>query len=184
MSRDERIDGALPAMPKVKEHHKALPYREVPGALKVIGSRVSSARLCLRFLILTATRSNEVREATWDEIDRESKTWTIPGERMKARETSPRSAFQVGSRRAQGSRRPSGRIGSDLSVGVEAGPGDVTRESVEGLEGDRDRQKYDDSRVPNFVSDLGVRADRHPARGLRTRSCSCGRKRRRTGVFT
>ena len=80
---DERIDGALPSMPKVKEHHKALPYREVPDAFKVIGSRVSSARLALRFLILTATRSNEVREATWDEIDRETSTWTIPSERMK-----------------------------------------------------------------------------------------------------
>ena len=80
---DERIDGALPSMPKVKEHHKALPYREVPEAIRVIGSRVSSARLCLKFIICTATRSNEVREATWDEIDRESKTWTIPGSRMK-----------------------------------------------------------------------------------------------------
>lgn len=80
---DERIDGALPAMPKVKEHHKALPYRDVPEAVRVISSRVSSARLCLRFLILTAVRSNEAREATWDEIDRETRTWNIPAERMK-----------------------------------------------------------------------------------------------------
>lgn len=82
---DERIDGALPAMPKVKEHHKALPYHEVPEAIKAIGSLVSSARLCLKFLILTATRSNEAREATWGEIDRETATWEIPAERMKGR---------------------------------------------------------------------------------------------------
>ena len=80
----DAIDGALPTMPKVKEHHKALPYREVPEAIKVIRSRVSSARLCIRFLILTATRSNEAREATWSEIDRETSTWIIPKERMKA----------------------------------------------------------------------------------------------------
>ena len=79
----DAIDGALPAMPKVKEHHKALPYREVPEAIRVIGSRVSSARLCLKFLILTATRSGEARESTWDEIDRETSTWTIPASRMK-----------------------------------------------------------------------------------------------------
>ena len=80
---DERIDGALAPMPKVKEHHAAIDYREVPEAFKVIGSRFSPARLALRFLILTATRSNEVREATWNEIDFESSTWTIPKERMK-----------------------------------------------------------------------------------------------------
>ena len=79
----DAIDGALPAMPKVKEHHKALPYRDVPEAIKVIGSRVSAARLCLQFLILTATRSNEAREATWNEIDWETSTWTIPPSRMK-----------------------------------------------------------------------------------------------------
>ena len=79
----DAIEGALPAMPKVKEHHQALPYREVPHAVKVISSRVSSARLCLQFLILTACRSNEAREATWNEIDLESATWSIPASRMK-----------------------------------------------------------------------------------------------------
>ena len=79
----DAIDGALPAMPKVKEHHQALPYREVPNAVKVISSRVSSARLCLQFLILTTSRSNEAKEATWNEIDLESATWSIPASRMK-----------------------------------------------------------------------------------------------------
>ena len=79
----DAIDGALPSMPKVKEHHKALDYRDVPNAVKIIGSRVSSARLCLRFLIFTAARSNEARGATWGEIDRDSATWIIPASRMK-----------------------------------------------------------------------------------------------------
>lgn len=35
-------------------------------------------------MILTAARSGEVRFAAWDEIDLESRTWTVPGERMKA----------------------------------------------------------------------------------------------------
>ena len=32
----EGIDGALPAMPAVKEHYRALPYREVPEALRIV----------------------------------------------------------------------------------------------------------------------------------------------------
>ena len=80
---DERIDGALPSMSKVKENFRALPYRETPDAYRTIGSLVSPARTALRFLILTAARSNEVREAIWDEIDFESSTWVITGKRMK-----------------------------------------------------------------------------------------------------
>ena len=79
----DAIDGALSAMPKVKEQHAALDYRKVPEAMKAIGSRVTAARLCLRFLILTAVRSNEAREATWSEIDRATSKWTIPASRMK-----------------------------------------------------------------------------------------------------
>ncbi|WP_419553371.1 tyrosine-type recombinase/integrase [Candidatus Poriferisodalis sp.] len=82
----EAIDGALPSMPKVKNHQRALPYSEVAAALdKITQSQASEAsRLCLRFLVLTAVRSGEARGARWSEIDVESTTWTIPAERMKA----------------------------------------------------------------------------------------------------
>ena len=81
----EGIDGALPAMPNVKEHFRALPYREVAAAFTTMEkSRASKAvKLCLRFLILTAARSGEVRGATWPEIDLEAREWRILGERMK-----------------------------------------------------------------------------------------------------
>ena len=42
-------------------------------------------RLAFEFLVLTATRSAEVRLATWREIDLVSMVWTIPEERMKAK---------------------------------------------------------------------------------------------------
>lgn len=42
-----------------------------------------TAASMLRFLILTACRTNEVVDARWSEIDRASSTWRIPGERMK-----------------------------------------------------------------------------------------------------
>ena len=83
---DERIDAALPRMPKVKAHLRALDYREVPAALAVVdASRASpAARLCLRFAVLTAARSGESRGARWSEIDLEARQWRIPGDRMKA----------------------------------------------------------------------------------------------------
>ncbi len=82
----EMIDGALPAMPAVKAHYRALPYREVAAALETVETSGASlaAKLCFRFLVLTATRSGEARGATWSEIDVEAKEWRIPGSRMKA----------------------------------------------------------------------------------------------------
>ena len=82
----EAIDGALPKMPAVKSHFRALPYADVPSALETIrASRASlTAKLALRFLILTAARTSEIRGARWDEIDVEARVWRIPGERMKA----------------------------------------------------------------------------------------------------
>lgn len=41
------------------------------------------AARALEFAILCASRSNEVRGATWDEIDLKVAMWTIPAERMK-----------------------------------------------------------------------------------------------------
>ena len=82
----ETIDGALPAMPKVKAHLRALPYQEGGAALEVVESSQASvaARLCFLFLVLTAARSGEARGATWDEIDLQGQEWRIPSQRMKA----------------------------------------------------------------------------------------------------
>ncbi len=82
----EAIDGALPPMPKVKAHFRALPYQEVAGALETVAASQAStaAKLCFRFIVLTAARSGEARGATWDEIDLQGQEWRIPSQRMKA----------------------------------------------------------------------------------------------------
>ena len=82
----EAIDGALPRMPAVRAHLRALPWREVTDALDTVDASTATptAKLALRFLVLTASRPGEVRGATWDEIDVEEAVWRIPGERMKA----------------------------------------------------------------------------------------------------
>ena len=80
----EAIDGALPRMPAVKAHLRALPYAEIAEALETIqASRASlTVKLALKFVIFTAARSGEVRGGTWAEIHGD--VWKIPGERMKA----------------------------------------------------------------------------------------------------
>ena len=82
----EAIDGALPSMPAVKTHLRALPYRDVAAALDTVEASHASlpAKACLRFVVMTACRSGEARLAKWDEIHREAREWRIPASRMKA----------------------------------------------------------------------------------------------------
>lgn len=42
-------------------------------------------KLALRLILLTLVRKGELLNATWDEVDFEAATWTIPAARMKAR---------------------------------------------------------------------------------------------------
>ena len=77
----------LPNTKKLKSHHAALAYGDVPAALRKVGlcTAYPSTKLAFHLMVLTATRSGEIRGATWSEIDWESATWTVPAERMKAR---------------------------------------------------------------------------------------------------
>jgi integrase len=68
-----------------EHHHAAIPYAEVPAFLAELRQGSSIAGRALEFLILTAARSGEVIHARWDEIDEDSKTWTVPASRMKAK---------------------------------------------------------------------------------------------------
>ena len=82
----EMIDGGLQRMPAVKSNFRALPYKEVAGALETVEATDASfaVKLCFRFLVLTAARSGEARGATWAEIDSSEKEWRIPANRMKS----------------------------------------------------------------------------------------------------
>ena len=80
------IASALPKGGNGTRRMRALPHGEVGAALaKVRAADVwPCSKLALEFLVLTATRSGEVRGAQWVEIDLDAGVWTIPGERMKA----------------------------------------------------------------------------------------------------
>jgi len=66
-----------------KGHFPAMPFAELPEYMPELRGRESVGRLALEFLVLTATRSGEVRLAPWSEIDIDGALWTIPKDRMK-----------------------------------------------------------------------------------------------------
>ena len=78
------IKQALPSNGAKTKHQKALPHSEVADALARVRLAASreATKLCFRFMVLTATRSGEARNARWSEI--EGDTWTIPETGTKA----------------------------------------------------------------------------------------------------
>ena len=80
------LDKLLPARAKVQrvEHHAALPYAEIGQFMTRLREQEAMSALALQFLVLTATRTSEVLNATWAEVDLDNAVWTIPADRMKA----------------------------------------------------------------------------------------------------
>ncbi len=83
------IDGVskgLPRQPDRDGHFAAMPYMDVPKfiAQLQLASAGEGVKLALEFLILTASRTNEVLGAEWPEIDLDKSVWTIAKDRMKA----------------------------------------------------------------------------------------------------
>lgn len=73
-----------PSAAKRVRHHPALPWAEIPAFMADIRATDSISARALEFTILCAARTGETIGATWDEIDLDTRTWTIAGERMKA----------------------------------------------------------------------------------------------------
>lgn len=79
------VEKALPAQRSGQpRHHAMLDWPDLPAFWQRLADVDGMGAKALRFTILTAARSGEVRGATWDEIDLVAKRWTIPAERMKA----------------------------------------------------------------------------------------------------
>ena len=75
----------LPAPSKVAKegHHPALQIDDVQRWLASVREMDGMGCYALEFVLLTATRSQEVRGAKWEEIDLEKGIWIIPAQRMK-----------------------------------------------------------------------------------------------------
>jgi integrase len=76
----------LPKTTKVRavQHRPALPMSEMPAFYAALSQKGGTGAQALRFVILTAARSGEVRGAVWGEIDFDTAVWRIPGTKMKA----------------------------------------------------------------------------------------------------
>ena len=72
---------AAPAKVKKVKHHPSLPWQEIGALMTDLTNREGIAARALEFLILTASRSGEVRLARWSEIA--DGVWVIPAARMK-----------------------------------------------------------------------------------------------------
>ena len=79
------LKSALPKTGARTQHRRALPYDAVSDAMNRV--RASGAypttKLAFALLVLTATRSGEVRQARIEEFDLDGAVWTIPGDRTK-----------------------------------------------------------------------------------------------------
>ena len=86
---DKTVSKALPHSPRQKHHHAALPYADVPAAIRAAHESTADqvTKLAFEFMVLTAARAGEARLADWSEIDLDAATWTIPAHKMKGNRT-------------------------------------------------------------------------------------------------
>ena len=73
---------------KPTEHKRPLSLREIPAFFRALDSYAGTTqtKAAIRLLWWTLARPTEVLGASWDEIDFEAATWTIPAKRMKMRQ--------------------------------------------------------------------------------------------------
>ena len=82
----DHLDQLLPSIEKIAppRHHAAMPYSEISEFTNNLYREHGVAAKALIFLILTASRTNEIIRAEWQEIDFLSRSWNIPANRMKS----------------------------------------------------------------------------------------------------
>ena len=72
-----------PAKIKTVENLPALAFANIAGFIVDLRMQVGVAARAMEFMVLTATRTGEIRGAVWTEIDLDENAWIIPAERMK-----------------------------------------------------------------------------------------------------
>lgn len=67
-------------------HHDSCPHDQVAAVLRTVhaGRYTEMMKSAFDFIIHTAARSGEARNAVWEEINFKTRCWIIPAERMKA----------------------------------------------------------------------------------------------------
>lgn len=80
------LENLLPSPSKIQKlnHHAALPVDDLPYFMADLATQASTGAAALRLALLTATRTSEIIQARWCEVDFSTKTWTIPASRTKS----------------------------------------------------------------------------------------------------
>jgi integrase len=74
--------------PREERNHAAMRWQDLPKFYERLEAVEGPDRVtadALRFLILTAARTQEARDLPWTELDLKKNVWTCPGPRMKRR---------------------------------------------------------------------------------------------------
>lgn len=79
------IKRALKPQARNPTHLAAMPWADLPAFYESLNERDGVSARTLQFIILTAVRSGEARDAQWDEF--KGNLWTIPARRMKTGRT-------------------------------------------------------------------------------------------------
>lgn len=79
------LEFLLPKVTREEKHHPALPYDQINNFWLALNDDNSASTQALKLAILTATRTNEILKANWNEFDLNKRVWTIPAKRMKAK---------------------------------------------------------------------------------------------------
>lgn len=89
----------LPKAKRSKRHHRAAPYKEIPGIVRALQAKREGADTAVNqaaeFIILTAVRTGEARYMRVAEVDLAERLWIIPAERMKTEDDPEGTAFEV-----------------------------------------------------------------------------------------
>ena len=74
------LDSIFDSPKKVKSvvHMDSIPYSKVYEFMQALHTHEAISAKALEFLILTAVRSDSVRSATWSQIDKKARVWTVP----------------------------------------------------------------------------------------------------------
>ena len=81
------LDHILPKKSRIASvtHLDALPYGSMSAFMAELRGKEGVGARALEFAVLTAARSGEILGAQWDEINIDTRLWTIPANRMKAK---------------------------------------------------------------------------------------------------
>jgi integrase len=89
----------LPKAKRSKRHHRAAPYKEMPGIVRSLHAKREGADTAVNqaaeYIILTAVRTSEGRYMRVGEVDFAERLWTIPAERMKTEDDPDGTDFEV-----------------------------------------------------------------------------------------